>query len=128
MYLPDGCWFLISCVIQHYAPVVGWGGGKDKVHNVDYDPVKTVGGGGEQVQPVEISITTKHNSMGPTQQYGPWIHLIHLYIKLPIDHWFLWPLWLRSMPFKGPGVSKAPSPPLAHVIHSPLWNLLYTGP
>jgi hypothetical protein len=30
-------------VIQHYAPVVGWGGGQ--LHNVDYDPVKTVGGG-----------------------------------------------------------------------------------
>jgi hypothetical protein len=27
MYLTDGCSFLISCVIQHYAPVVGWGGG-----------------------------------------------------------------------------------------------------
>jgi hypothetical protein len=27
----------------------------------------------------------------------------------------------------GPGVSKAPSPPLTQVIHSPLWNLLYTG-
>jgi hypothetical protein len=36
-------------------------------------------------QPVEISITTQHNSMGPTQQYGPWIHLMYLYIKLPID-------------------------------------------
>ena len=44
MYLTDGCWFLISCVIQHYAPVVGWGG-EEQVHNVDYDPVKTVGGG-----------------------------------------------------------------------------------
>ncbi len=43
--------------------------------------------------------------MGPTQQYGPWIHLIfiyiyiyiyiyvyiYIYIKLPIDRWFLWP-------------------------------------
>jgi hypothetical protein len=27
MYLTDACRFLISCVIQHYAPVVGWGGG-----------------------------------------------------------------------------------------------------
>jgi hypothetical protein len=26
-----------------------------------------------------------------------------------------------------PGVSRAPSPPLTQVIHSPLWNLLYTG-
>ncbi len=25
-----------------------WGGGDEQVHNVDYDPVKTVGGGGEQ--------------------------------------------------------------------------------
>jgi hypothetical protein len=25
-------------VIQHYAPVVGWGG-EEQVHNVDYDPV-----------------------------------------------------------------------------------------
>ncbi len=25
-----------------------WGGGEEQVHNVDYDPVKTVGGGGEQ--------------------------------------------------------------------------------
>ena len=27
MYLTDASWFLISCVIQHYAPVVGWGRG-----------------------------------------------------------------------------------------------------
>jgi hypothetical protein len=39
MYFTDGCWFLISCVIQHYAPVVGWGWGEEQVHNVDYDPV-----------------------------------------------------------------------------------------
>jgi hypothetical protein len=38
MYLTDGCLFLISCVIQHYAPVVGWGRGEEQVHNVDYDP------------------------------------------------------------------------------------------
>ncbi len=30
MYLTDGCWFLISCVIQHYAPVVGLGGGRNR--------------------------------------------------------------------------------------------------
>jgi hypothetical protein len=30
-------------VIQHYA--LWWGGGgEEQVHNVDYDPVKTVGG------------------------------------------------------------------------------------
>jgi hypothetical protein len=34
-------------------------------------------------QPVEISSTTQY------KQYGPWIHIIYLYIKLPIDHWFL---------------------------------------
>ncbi len=33
-------------MIQHYAPVVGWGGGEEQVYNVDYAPVKTVGGGG----------------------------------------------------------------------------------
>ncbi len=40
MHLTDGCWFLISCVIQNYAPVVEWGGGgvEEHVHNVDYDP------------------------------------------------------------------------------------------
>jgi hypothetical protein len=27
MYLTGASRFLISCVIQHYAPVVGWGGG-----------------------------------------------------------------------------------------------------
>ncbi len=27
MYLTDASRFLMSCVIQHYAPVVGWGGG-----------------------------------------------------------------------------------------------------
>jgi hypothetical protein len=27
MYLTDASRFLISCVIQHYAPVVEWGGG-----------------------------------------------------------------------------------------------------
>ena len=37
-------------------------------------------------QSVEISITIQHNSMGPTQQYGPWILLIYISIKLPIDH------------------------------------------
>ncbi len=26
IYLTDASRFLISCVIQHYAPVVGWGG------------------------------------------------------------------------------------------------------
>jgi hypothetical protein len=30
--------WLISCVIQHYAPVMGWGGGEEQVHTVDYDP------------------------------------------------------------------------------------------
>ncbi len=41
MYLTDASRFLISCVIQHYAPVVGWGGGRgveEQMHNVDYDP------------------------------------------------------------------------------------------
>ncbi len=37
MDLTDASRFLISCVIQHYAPVVGWGGG-EQMHNVDYDP------------------------------------------------------------------------------------------
>ena len=46
MYLTDAFRFLISCVIQHYAPVVGWGGGVEQVHNVDYLPVKLWGGGG----------------------------------------------------------------------------------
>ncbi len=96
-------------------PLWWGGGGEEQVHNVDYDPVKTVGGGeqreqrkskrerrclhhkspdgtdtssvmwaGGQIspqnppQPVEIFITTQHNTMGPTQQYGPWIHLIYL--------------------------------------------------
>jgi len=30
MYLTDASRFLISCVIQHYAPVVGWGGGRNR--------------------------------------------------------------------------------------------------
>ncbi len=30
-------------------------------------------------QPVEISITIQHNSMGPTQQYGPWNPHLHLH-------------------------------------------------
>jgi hypothetical protein len=39
MYLTDASRFLISCVIQHYAPVVGWGGGvEEHMLNVDYDP------------------------------------------------------------------------------------------
>jgi hypothetical protein len=38
MYLIDASRFLISCVIQHYAPVVGWGGVEEQMHNVDYDP------------------------------------------------------------------------------------------
>ncbi len=39
MYLTDASRFLISCVIQHYAPVVWWGGGvEEQMHNVDYDP------------------------------------------------------------------------------------------
>jgi hypothetical protein len=35
MYLTVASRFLISCVIQHYAPVVGWG--EEQMHNVDYD-------------------------------------------------------------------------------------------
>ncbi len=41
MYLTDASRSLISCVIQHYAPVVGWGGGvqvEEQMHNVNYDP------------------------------------------------------------------------------------------
>jgi hypothetical protein len=39
MFLTDASRFLISCVIQHFAPVVGWGGGgEEQMHNVDYDP------------------------------------------------------------------------------------------
>ncbi len=38
MYLTDASRFLISCVIQHYAPVVGCGGVEEQMHNVDYDP------------------------------------------------------------------------------------------
>jgi hypothetical protein len=39
MYLTDASRFLISYVIQHYAPVVGWGGRvEEQMHNVDYDP------------------------------------------------------------------------------------------
>ncbi len=30
MYLTDASRFLISCVIQHYAPVVGWGGWRNR--------------------------------------------------------------------------------------------------
>jgi hypothetical protein len=37
MYLTDASRFLISCVIQHYAPVLGWVG-EEQMHNVDYDP------------------------------------------------------------------------------------------
>jgi hypothetical protein len=37
MYLTDASRFLISCVIQHYAPVAGGGSG-EQMHNVDYDP------------------------------------------------------------------------------------------
>jgi hypothetical protein len=38
MYLTDASRSLISCVIQHYAPV-WWGGGvEEQMHNVDYDP------------------------------------------------------------------------------------------
>ncbi len=69
-----------------------------------------------------------------------WIVILSVYgadtiaeVKLlisPFLRWSLGPKWhsLRSMPFKGPGVSRAPSPPLAQVMHSPLWNLLCTGP
>jgi hypothetical protein len=38
MYLTDASISLISCVIQHYAPVVGCGGMPEQMHNVDYDP------------------------------------------------------------------------------------------
>ncbi len=38
MYLTDASRSLISCVIQHYAPVVGWEGVEEQMHNVDYDP------------------------------------------------------------------------------------------
>jgi hypothetical protein len=38
MYLTDASRFLISGVIQHYAPVVGWKGMEEQMHTVDYDP------------------------------------------------------------------------------------------
>jgi hypothetical protein len=38
MYLTDASRFLISCVIQHYAPVVRVGEVEEQMHNVDYDP------------------------------------------------------------------------------------------
>ncbi len=38
MYLTDASRFLISCVIQHNAPVVGWGRVEEQMHNVDFDP------------------------------------------------------------------------------------------
>ncbi len=38
MYLTDASRSLICCVIQHYAPVVGWEGVEEQMHNVDYDP------------------------------------------------------------------------------------------
>jgi hypothetical protein len=38
MYLTDASRFLISCVIQHYAPVVGRGRGGGTDAYVDYDP------------------------------------------------------------------------------------------
>ncbi len=38
MYLTDASRFLICCVIQHYAPVAGWGGVEEQMHNVDYVP------------------------------------------------------------------------------------------
>ncbi len=38
MYLTDASRILISCVIQHYAPVVGWEGVEEQMHNVDYVP------------------------------------------------------------------------------------------
>jgi hypothetical protein len=38
MYLTDASRFLICCVIQHYAPVVWWGGVEEQMHNVDYVP------------------------------------------------------------------------------------------
>ncbi len=38
MYLTDASRFLISCVVQHYAPVVLWGGVEEQMHNVDYHP------------------------------------------------------------------------------------------
>jgi hypothetical protein len=39
MYLTDATRYLISCGIQHYAPVVGWGEGvEQQMHNDDYDP------------------------------------------------------------------------------------------
>jgi hypothetical protein len=38
MHLTDASRFLISCVIQHYAPVVGWGVVEEQLHNVDNNP------------------------------------------------------------------------------------------
>jgi hypothetical protein len=38
MYLTDASRFLISSVIQHYAPVVGGRGVEEQMHNVDYVP------------------------------------------------------------------------------------------
>jgi len=37
MYLTDASRFVISWLIQYYAPG-GGGGGGEQMHNVDYDP------------------------------------------------------------------------------------------
>jgi hypothetical protein len=45
MYLTDASRFLISCVIQHYAPVVGWGGWRNRcimlIMTLDPSPLET---------------------------------------------------------------------------------------
>ncbi len=46
-----------------------------------------------------------------TEQYGPWINLGHSWAQMALT---------SLVPFQGPGVSRAPSPPLTQVIHSPL--------
>ena len=52
-------------------------------------------------KPAPTSWNLHHNT---TQQYGPWILLIYIYIKLPIDHWFL-----SVLP--GPDKHSRPHPP-----------------
>jgi hypothetical protein len=66
-----------------------------------------------QLQQILVSIITPCSATGYPAQLQ---QILLSYITLEINYWHS----LRSLPFQGPGVSRAPSPPLAHVIHSPL--------
>ena len=85
MYLTDASRSLISCVIQHYAPVVGWGGGRKSPSNKLPPPPSSI--------PPHIQLIGRNNKQQHTrtpnnrQQHTTTVHnstLVHKNTNVPL--------------------------------------------